>query len=481
MAEVSIKNLAFLILTFIAFVSSSPSSSSALNEAYYNSSDILDYDVCVIGGGAAGTYTAIRLRDKGKKVAVVEIKNRLGGHTQTYRDPASNATVDIGVVVFDNLQIVRDYFGRFGVPLIVNQGAGGGGGGVVSKSVDFRTGEVVPGYTSPNATAAIAAYAAQVAKYPEIEQSLGKVPDPVPADLLLPFGDFVTKYSLQDAVPTIAQLGQGFGNILNLPTLYIIKYFGSTLLASFQIGLLSTARGDNSELYEKAQAELGKDALLSSSVVAMDRSSPKVVKVLVKTPTGKKLIRAKKLVSTIPPLLQNLHSFDLDAKEVSIFQKFKYHGYYVGILNNSEIPDNLSLGNVGLDTPYHLPALPAVYGISPTRAPGQHLFQFGTKDGQCSSNAEVKAEVIATLDRLRAAGTIQGGNTTARKPGFSIFANHTPYELYVTSKEIAKGFYRKLFSLQGRKHTYWTGAAFVAHDSALIWTYTETLVSKIAA
>ena len=56
-------------------------------------------DVCVIGGGSAGTYTAVRLGDLGRSVVVVEAKDRLGGHTETYHDPVTGGTVDIGVIV----------------------------------------------------------------------------------------------------------------------------------------------------------------------------------------------------------------------------------------------------------------------------------------------------------------------------------------------------------------------------------------------
>ena len=43
------------------------------------SEDTLERDVCVIGGGASGTYAAIRLQQMGLKVALVERKHRLGG------------------------------------------------------------------------------------------------------------------------------------------------------------------------------------------------------------------------------------------------------------------------------------------------------------------------------------------------------------------------------------------------------------------
>lgn len=42
-------------------------------------STILYRDVAVIGGGASGTYAAIRLQEEGKTVALLEKQNRLGG------------------------------------------------------------------------------------------------------------------------------------------------------------------------------------------------------------------------------------------------------------------------------------------------------------------------------------------------------------------------------------------------------------------
>ena len=79
---------------------------------------VIERDVVVIGGGSSGTYTAVRLTDLGKSVVVVETTDRLGGHTQTYTDPATGLTTDIGVMVFHDLPIVHSYFGRFSVPLV---------------------------------------------------------------------------------------------------------------------------------------------------------------------------------------------------------------------------------------------------------------------------------------------------------------------------------------------------------------------------
>src|SRR6266542_2041991 len=85
-------------------------------KAFADRCPVIHRDVCILGGGSAGTFTAVRLRDSGKSVVVLERKERLGGHCETYRDPATGQSIDYGVVVFHDLPVVRDYFALFQVP-----------------------------------------------------------------------------------------------------------------------------------------------------------------------------------------------------------------------------------------------------------------------------------------------------------------------------------------------------------------------------
>jgi hypothetical protein len=446
---------------------------AALPSSDINADDaaVITRDVCVVGGGSTGTYSAIRLRDMGKSVVVVETNDRLGGHTHTYTDPATGGKIDIGVIVWHDLEIVHAYFDRFQVPLVK---ASFGSSGTVSTSVDYRTGKIVDGYSPSDPSAALQAYGAQLAKYPYLEAGFA-LPDPVPADLLLPFGEFVTRYQLDAAVNTIFNFGQGLGDLLRQPTLYVLKNFGLDILRNLAAGsFLTTAHHDNSELYQKAQAELGADALLRSRVISTDRDASGYANLLVQTPSGLRLIQAKKVVVTIPPKLDNLDVFDLDATETSLFGQFGNSAYYTGVLRNSGIPDNVSISNIGADTPYHLPALPGVYAISPSGIPGLHEVKYGSPVQL--SETQVKANIIADVNRLRTAGTLP---TTT--PEFAVFASHSPFELTVPAGAIEAGFYQKLYSLQGRHRTFFTGAAFHTHDSSLLWQFTEGLLPQIAA
>lgn len=69
--------------------------------------------------------------------------------------------------------------------------------------------------------------------------------------------------------------------------------------------------------------------------------------------------------------------------------------------------------------------------------------------------------------------------TTA--PAWVVFSSHTPFALTVPKEAIEAGFYKKLNALQGRRHSYYTGAAFQTQDSSLIWQFTEALLPSILA
>src|SRR3974377_1569616 len=78
----------------------------------------IERDVCIIGGGSAGTYTAVRLGGLGKSVLLVERSGRLGGHAQTFVDPATGVPIDIGVVDFENTPLLHNYFNCFNVTIV---------------------------------------------------------------------------------------------------------------------------------------------------------------------------------------------------------------------------------------------------------------------------------------------------------------------------------------------------------------------------
>ena len=147
------------------------------------------------------------------------------------------------------------------------------------------------------------------------------------------------------------------------------------------------------------------------------------VELVVKTPDGVKLICAKKLLITIPPKLDLLASFDLQEQERDVFARFINAGYYSALIKNTGVPEDLFIYNYAPDMPYNLPAIPGIYLMQPTAIPGVKAIYYG---------ADVSNATYPLSDEMNA--------------------------------------------LQGLKSTYWSGAAFRAHDSSALWQFNKEVV-----
>jgi hypothetical protein len=232
----------------------------------------------------------------------------------------------------------------------------------------------------------------------------------------------------------------------------------------------------NSTLYENATSFLGDNVVFGADILHVDRDKHGVT-VNVDTPHGRYVIKAKKLVVTAPPTLENLCGFDLDHTEESLLRRFRPNAYYAGVLKLEGVPAGLSVTNSNVHTPYNLPQLPGIYGINPTLVPGLWNVKFGSTVPL--SDFEVKATIVSQIRRLSDPTYFP---TRPRVLEISIFSAHAPFELNVHGDEIAQGFYSSLNDLQGRNRTYYGGAAFQCHNSSLIWRYTkDTLLPLVLA
>jgi len=327
--------------------------------------DIITRDVAIIGGGSTGTYAAIKLLDQGHTVVVVEAKDRLGGHTETYHDPVTGTPVEMGVVVFHDFDIVKDYFTRFNIAL--TKVGVFSSGNTTTTYVNLATGEVANSYVPPTpqaVSAAMQAYGDILSKYAFVDRGF-KLPNPIPQELVIPFGEFVEKHGLQAIVQIAFMTSQGLGDILNVPTIYVMQNFGIDVVRS---GFLTTARGGNSQIYEKATAELAakNSVLLNSYVLSADRNKrDKDGYLSLTAKTGNSphhtVIRAKQILITIPPTVGKLAPFNLDTTEKSIFGKFKWIAYITGIMKNTGIPPATRFHNVNPANKYSLLKLPGPY------------------------------------------------------------------------------------------------------------------------
>lgn len=437
----------------------------------YDPQDVITTDVAVVGGGSAGVYTAVRLQDYNKSIVIIERNDYLGGHAETYVDPQSKVPINLGVIVFPQTQITKDYFARFNVPLVLNSFSS-----PPATYIDFSTGTAIDfdPPTDEDVATALQGYTAQLQKYPALQAGFN-LTYPVPADLLLPFGEFLNKYNLSALIPTVFLYNQGYVPILNISTIYMLKYLNTNELNSIDNGFLIAASHNTGDLYTNILAHLGSSVLLNTTILAMNRSSPSAIKIVVRTTNNPrpKLIIAKKLLSTPPPQPAQLTNYDLSPTETELFSQFFANGYYAAVLNNTSLPLNKSYTSANpLNPPYDTPTLPGIYSVSPTGA--SDLIEVFYGSPYPLPTAAVQADILAKIKQL--AISQNNNSTSAFEPTFVAFTAHTPFNLMVSNEAISKGFYERLYGLNGQRNTFYNGAAWQTHASNEIWAFTESYV-----
>ncbi|EDU40516.1 Monoamine oxidase [Pyrenophora tritici-repentis] len=467
------------VVLLASLVSSALSAPSQYDFSKIDPSQIIQRDVVVVGAGSAGLHAAINLIDHNKTVMVIEMKSRVGGHFETARDPISGRSAEAGVVILHNEPQVKQFFGRFNVPL---RNISLNDLGPSSRPVDLRTGQLIPAgaIQQPSQQAQAQAFqklAAFLAQYPELDRGLF-VKEPVAPELLMPMGQLIPKLGLEPIANTLAGLVSNNGDFLNTPVIQVTRIVGLSLLQTIAGGsFLTSAKNDNSELTDKAGAELAaKKSLLLSSKVVHTRRQKHGVQLVVQTPNGIKYICAKKLLMAVPPRVEALQAFDLRQNEKDIFNKLIATGYYAAILNNTGLPAGQSYANVSPEKPYGIPDLPTTFTISANPIPGTFTAFYGTSASRSAyavSDDYVKSQMIASIKKLQAANP-QTANQT--QPDFFYYTAHPPYAIQAKPEDIQAGIYRKMYDLQGQDSCFWTGAAFRAEDSSNIWRFNLEVV-----
>jgi antitoxin component YwqK of YwqJK toxin-antitoxin module len=109
----------------------------------------------------------------------------------TYIDPVINQTTDYGVILYSNTTTAREYFTHLGVEYGPYVGYFPNGS---TKYIDYTNGNVLSAPAPGNATAANEIYLKQMLSYGDLFSTPGiYLPDPVPANLLLPWGEWLKK------------------------------------------------------------------------------------------------------------------------------------------------------------------------------------------------------------------------------------------------------------------------------------------------
>jgi hypothetical protein len=433
----------------------------------------VEYDVVVVGGGSSGTHAAIRLQQSGKSVALVEKECRLGGHTNTYKDTTTGETFDYGTQVLVNTTVVRDFFAYLNITLAPFKPGG------QPKAVNFRNSVIGPSWPVVDANASAVAldkYQALLTQYPDDFFRGYNLPDPVPEDLLMPWGDFLRKHDLGALAYDGFLQFQGMGNILAQPTLYVMKLFNPMQISARKDKTkVSQANHNMQSLWDAAEHKLSDSnnntVVKCANIKSITRNSSCVI-VTAHTPSGTQTIRAKKLLMTIPPKSDLLNQFlDLTTEESDLYTRFNNSYYSNAVLSNTGFPVGTSLYNYDSAATFGIPPLPGAYYFTPEI---NNLYSVQYSSPTALSDDTFISELLASARNIRDALNI----TTPTHSATSVVAsnNHSPFGLTVSVDEIKQGFYKRFVKMQGVENTFWTGANWASGSSSTIWDFTEVEV-----
>ncbi|SPQ23119.1 64793184-fce7-479e-9a80-41831babc28b [Thermothielavioides terrestris] len=464
-----------------AAASTSPCSSCSKN---------ISRDVAIIGGGASGAHAAVWLRDAGYSVVVVEKASQLGGHTNYYVDPATGKVINVGV------QAWMEYKDAFAFPARMNVSTSGSMAFTpnANQYIDYKTGKPVANYTAPASAdmyAALQRYLDVLEKYEDmVLPGFFNFPEPdaIPEDLLMNFGDFADKYNLSAAVPQIwDSTAQGLADTMHVPTLFVMQASGIPMVKA----LLGTgaaavpASGRLYDLYESVANFLGDDVLYSSTVVSATRrdgNNSQAISLGVQGADGKvTCINAKRLLIAIEPTDDNMAPFSLDRTESTVLGRFQYSTVYAGILRHPSLQTLNAYSNRSpAPGSYNYTVFPVAPQVGRIDYLGGtvDLFEFTAVGTEDYTAAEMQALIGQSIDTMIEAGTLPQSNGSL---SFSIFANHARMHARVTADQLRAGFIQDLYSLQGRHNTWYTGAAFSAGFSTVLWEFNKVLLPKVIA
>ncbi|PNP76639.1 hypothetical protein FNYG_10058 [Fusarium nygamai] len=440
------------------------------------SAETINTDVVIVGGGACGTYAAVRLRDDyGVRVTVIEEKNRLGGHADAV--VVQGVPINLGLMAYLDRKTTQDFFARFNIPLV--DIAFPSDEEYAFLNVDLTTGVSVEPAPLGDPLQALAVYFGLcVQYYPYVKDGYFLPPQgPYLDDLTMPFGEFLKKYEIEAAIPIMRQL-LTYGDALGTPTMFMMGCFGLPQLTALNPAsphsMKFPATGNTQSLFEAALAHLGEDVLLNSTVLRVNRDSHDhdwPVTVQVKSEAQYKTVRAKKILVTVPPTLKTLQWLDLRPEESSLFDKWNWETLYVGAVGNTGLQPNV-FSILGLSSDPGLPFYPKKPFVQTYMASNLPGIYTSRVIGDESLKPDEAQRLL--LDGI----TKSGGNPDSKIVAFGV---HSPTCLVVSEEELKNGFFEKMYHLQGQTNTWWTGLAWAPDYSSILWDFTETLLPQIVS
>lgn len=315
-------------------------------------------------------------------------------------------------------------------------------------------------------------------------------PGTIPAELLLPFGQFATECNMMAAIPLMQIISNvGVGGIEEILTLYVMFAFGQPVtsepLNSF---LFVPANHSNSYLYERAYDLLKDDFLLESEAYRVHRIDDGVALVVGGKNGSRKLVQAKQMLYTPPLSVRNLAGYGLEANETAVLMTFTDTSSFAAVARVSAIPADLNVywaspdavpdNQLGIrDGPWTL-----LLTVAP-RVPGdEHMFEVLFASDEPYMHAQAKAKIIAEVQQAIHAGAFGADNATTNSAvDLVAFADYSLILWRQSARTLRSGLVQDFYKLQGRKSIWFTGGLWAEDYSGNVWAFTDTVIPRILA
>jgi len=221
----------------------------------------------------------------------------------------------------------------------------------------------------------------------------------------------------------------------------------SLLLIDLLKGTLFRPVGNNGVLYERVLELLKPDVLLSSTVHDV-KPARDGMRLLIKQGDISYIIKARRILYTAGPSLENLAPFHLDNKETAAFSNWLTESNFVGILKASCLPENYSIAYLPSaavpadqlaikDWPYSL-------RLDSTGSVGQGLFRVVFGANYTVSPDAFTSIVLESVKQMQDVGTVDADCEAE----FKAISDHSRPWWPRSAKRFRAGFVQDLYALQ---------------------------------
>ncbi|KAK4225964.1 hypothetical protein QBC38DRAFT_367640 [Podospora fimiseda] len=465
-----------------------------IDQSDFAPADIIERDVAVVGGGAAGSHAAVRIREYYRRsVVIIEKEGNLGGHVNTYQDPKTGNIQDYGVAMYFPYQDALDFFTWMNVNISLTFPANQDNPKIYA---DFSTGQQLVNFTEIERSQGLEA----IAKFVNltIEKGYDQMVQPgytnlppgkdIPEDLLLPLGEFVKKYDIETMLPFIySSTGSGVGSrgyFTKLLTLTFLKAFPPGWARAYLGEIpIYAVDGGNQVLYNEIATLMRRDVLFNSTVIESSRAAGKIELVAQSSDGTKKLILAKKLLIAVPPTRENLAPFDLDEAERVHFSKTKYGRSHTALISHSKLPEaNLVNTPESASQSPITPFLqtPFVIGFTYVKAFGDaKVFQISAAGDNYTAFdvPAAQAAVQDALEKLAEKGTIP--DLEGEKVKIVSWDDNGPGGFGVSAEDLRAGWMEDMYKMQGKRGTWYTGNGLGADFTVMLWKFNDGLLGGL--